>query len=122
MRFAPRSARTRPRVDVVVVSVPLNVVPPLGGGVANRVAAATVLPLCGRSAAGVALAMLAAVLHEPEDAEPAVELYRVQRDLRREEGALLGAAGELDRGRASVSEQALEQVRELGELRGMDAG
>src|SRR5262249_33867105 len=86
---------------------------------AERVAAAAVLPLFGRSAA--ALAMLAAVLHEPEHVEPAVELERVQRDLRRQEVALLGTAGELDRGGAPVAEQALQQLGELGKLGGMDA-
>jgi len=48
--------------------VPLMVVSPLDE-YAERVAAPTVSPLCGRSAA---LAVLAAVPHESEDVEPAV--------------------------------------------------
>ena len=66
--------------------------------------------------------MLAAVLDEPEDAEPAVDLERVERDLGREERALLGSAGELDRGGPPVSQDAFEKLAQLGQLGRVDAG
>jgi hypothetical protein len=77
--------------------------------------------LSDSSAARPALAVLAPILDEPEDVEPTADLERVERDLRREEDALLRPAGELDRRPATVSQNALEQLGELGELRGVDA-
>ena len=122
MRFAPCSTRTRPRTWVVFAVVALMGSSSCRGWSFRRACrTAAVRHLCAGSVAGGALAVLAAVLDETEDAEPAVDLERVERDLGREEGPLLGAAGELDRGGPPVSQDAFEQLAQLGQLGRVDA-
>src|SRR5262245_17377530 len=77
-------------------------------------------PLCAGSVVRAAGAVLASVLNEAEDAELAVECDGVERDLGRQEHALLGSAGQLDRRCALIAEDALQQLAELLELSRMD--
>src|SRR5258708_14586661 len=74
------------------------------------------------SVAGRGLAVLAAVLQQPEDAEVAAAAEREQRHLDGEEGSRFRPAGELDRGALPVLEDAVEELAELGQVGGVDAG
>src|SRR5260370_3161387 len=74
------------------------------------------------SVAGRGLAVFAAVLQQPEDAEVAAAAEREQRHLDGEEGSRFRPAGELDRGALPVLEDAVEELAELGQVSGMDAG
>src|SRR5258705_8906632 len=73
------------------------------------------------SVAGRGLAVFAAVVQEPEDAEVAAAAEREQRHLDGEEGSRFRPAGELDRGALPVLEDAVEELAELGQVGGMDA-
>src|SRR4029453_8478472 len=83
--------------------------------------AAAKWPLCPGSVGRTALAVLASVLDETEDPDPAVDLECMERDFGREEGAALCAASELDRGGPPVLEDAFEEFAQLGQLGGVDA-
>ena len=65
--------------------------------------------------------MVAAVLDETEDVEPAFDFERVERDLGRQERSLLGSAGELDRRGPPVLQDAFEELAQLRQLGRVDA-
>src|SRR5712692_8683369 len=62
------------------------------------------------SVAGPGLAVFAAVVQEPEDAEVAAAAEREQRHLDGEEGSRSGSAGELDRGALPVLDDTVEEL------------
>src|SRR2546422_6882117 len=76
--------------------------------------------LWGGSVFRSALAVLAPVLHEPEDLDATAALERVQRHLGRQELSLLCPAGELDRRALSVAKDAVEELAQLGQLGRVD--
>src|SRR5215218_3949532 len=83
-----------------------------GMAIVESVARSAHRHLSPRSAGG-SFAMVAAVLDEPEDADALVDGDGVQRDLRRQERAALGSAGELDGRRAAVPRNLAEQRAQL---------
>src|SRR4029079_11861983 len=68
------------------------------------------------------LAVLAAVVDEPEDAGAAADLERVDGDLGREERPALRSAGERDRRRPPVSQDTFEELAQLWQFGGVDTG
>jgi hypothetical protein len=85
-------------------------------------AAATGKGVAAGLVAGAGLSVFAAVLQEPEDAEVAGAAEREQRHLDGEEGSRSGSAGEPDRGALPVLDDIVEELAELGQVGGVNAG
>ena len=66
--------------------------------------------------------MFAAILQEPEDAEIAGAAEREQRHLDGRKVPRSGSAGELDRGALPVLDDTVEELAEMGQVGGVNAG
>jgi hypothetical protein len=76
----------------------------------------------GELVAGAGLSVFAAVLQEPEDAEVAGAAEREQRLLDGRKVPRSGSAGELDRGALPVLDDTVEELAEMGQVGGVNAG